>query len=324
VTTEPQAHPSIHTGSEDASTMMPNFLMIGAQKSGTTAIYAYIAQHPQVFTSEIKEPGFFAFEGQPPDFAGPEDAKGERYRVRDLARYQSLFRETRGKSRYGEASNVYLYVPEAPSRIRSHIPDAKLIAILRDPVDRAISAYRHLVRDGREPLATFEAALAAEPERIAAHWHPHWHYRQRGFYHAQLARYYDLFRRDQIAVYTYDDFRAEPRRVLSSIFRFLEIDADFQPDMAVRHNVSGLPKSRLLHRLLAGPSATKDFLKRLVPAGPRQRIRAAIMERNIVAREPTVALATQRALRNDYRDDILKLETLLSRDLSMWRTEDQA
>lgn len=302
---------------------LPNFLMIGAQKSGTTAIYAYLAQHPQVFMSEIKEPGFFAFEGQKADFAGPGDAKAERYRVRDLTRYRNLFRDVTGRIRVGEGSNVYLYVPQSPGRIRSYVPDAKLIAVLRDPVDRAYSAYRHLVRDGREPLGSFEDALAAEPARIAANWHPHWHHRQRGFYYAQLKRYYDLFTRDQIAVYTYDEFKANPREVLRSIFLFLGIDPDFAPDMSVRHNVSGLPKSRLLHAVLVRPSGARDFIKRLLPVGPRRRLRAALMRQNIVASEPKVAVETRRALREDYWEDILKLETLLDRDLSAWRTEGQ-
>ncbi|HYC31039.1 MAG TPA: sulfotransferase, partial [Gemmatimonadales bacterium] len=264
---------------------LPNFLMIGAQKSGTTAIYAYIAQHPQVFTSENKEPGFFAFEGQPAAFTGPDDARGERYRVRDIERYRELFRAAGAQPRRGEASNVHLYVPQAADRIRHYVPEAKLIAVLRDPVDRAYSAYRHLVRDGREDLS-FEDALAAEPRRIAANWHPHWHYLARGFYHAQLARFYERFDPRQIAVYTYDDFRRDPAGMLRSVFTFLEIDPDFLPDMSVRHNVSGVPRFRLLHGLVARPSAAKDLVKRLIPTGARQRIRSALMDRNIVAGEP--------------------------------------
>jgi hypothetical protein len=137
---------------------LPDFLMIGAQKSGTSAIYAYLSQHPQVFTSENKEPGFFAFEGLQRSFAGPDDARAGRDIVRDLERYRRLFREVGDKARAGEASSIYLYAPQAAERIHHYIPNAKLIAVLRDPVDRAYSAYRHLVRDGRESLS-FEGGL---------------------------------------------------------------------------------------------------------------------------------------------------------------------
>jgi hypothetical protein len=301
---------------------LPNFLMIGAQKAGTTAIYTYLAQHPQVFTSEIKEPAFFAFEGVQVSFAGPDDARGERYIVRDLERYRQLFQKAGDRARAGEASNIYLYAPQAAERIRHYVPNAKLIAVLREPVDRAYSAYRHLVRDGREQLS-FEEGPAAEASRMAANWHPIFHYKQRGFYYAQLRRFFELFSREQIAVYTYDDFKADPRALLRSMFLFLEIDPEFQPNMSVRHNVSGVPRSRLLHRIIGRPSRAKDLMKRLLPAGAA-RLHAALMSRNIAVSEPRIAPETERALRQEYRGDILQLEALIGRDLSAWRAGRQA
>jgi hypothetical protein len=296
---------------------LPNFLMIGAQKSGTTAIFAYLGQHPQVFTSEIKEPAFFAFEGVQQRFAGADERAG-RYIVRDLERYRQLFRNVGDRARAGEASNIYMYAPQAAERIRRYIPNAKLIAVLRDPVDRAYSGYRHLVRDGRETLS-FEQGLAAEASRIAANWSPGFHYKQLGFYYAQLRRFFELFSREQLAVYTYDEFKADPRALLKSIFVFLGIDPDFQPDMSVRHNVSGIPKSRLLHEVIGRPSRAKDLVKRLLPAGA-MRLHAALMSRNLVMSEPKMARETERALREEYRGDILQLESLIKRDLSAWRT----
>ena len=297
---------------------LPNFLMIGAQKSGTTAIYAYLSQHPQVFTSENKEPGFFAFEGLQRSFAGPDDARAGRYIVRDLERYRRLFEKVGDKARAGEASSIYLYAPQAAERIHHYIPNAKLIAVLRDPVDRAYSAYRHLVRDGRESLS-FEGGLAAEPGRTAANWHPILHYKQRGFYYAQLRRFFELFRREQIAVYTYDEFKADPRALLKSMFAFLGINPDFRPDTSVRHNVSGVPRYRFLHAIIDRPSRAKDLAKRLLPAGAA-RLHAALMSRNIEVSEPKIARETERALREEYREDILQLESLIGRDLSAWRT----
>ena len=296
---------------------LPNFLMIGAQKAGTTAIHAYLSQHPQVFTSEFKEPGFFAFEGGRLSFAGP-NVRPERYNVRDIERYKQLFRKVGNRPRAGEASTIYMYVPQAAERIRHYIPNAKLIAVLRDPVDRAYSAYRHLVRDGSESLS-FEEGLAAEPSRMAANWRPGYHYKQLGFYYAQLRRYFELFSREQIAVYTYDEFKADPQALLKSMFVFLDIDPDFQPDMSVRHNVSGIPKSRLLHAIIGRPSRAKDLAKRLLPAGAK-RLHATLMSRNIQVSEPKIARHTEQALREEYREDLLRLESLLGRDLSAWRT----
>ena len=120
-------------------------------------------------------------------------------------------------------------------------------------------------------------------------------------------------------MYTYDEFKADPRALLKSMFVFLDIDPDFQPDMSVRHNVSGIPKSRLLHAIIGRPSRAKDLVKRLLPAGA-QRLHAALMRGNIVVTEPRIAPETERALQEEYREDIVQLESLIGRDLSAWRT----
>ena len=301
---------------------LPNFLIIGAQKAGTTAIYDYLSQHPQVFTSELKEPGFFAFEGGRLSFAGPHNVRAERNSVRDIDRYRELFRKVGNRPRAGEASTIYMCVPQAAERIRHYVPNAKLIAVLRDPVDRAYSAYRHLVRDGRETLS-FEEGLAAEPSRTAANWRPGYYYKQLGFYYAQLRRYFALFSREQIAVYTYDEFKADPRALLKAMFAFLDVDPDFHPDMSVWHNVSGIPRSRLLHTIFGRPNRAKDLAKRLLPARAA-RLYGALMSRNIKVSEPKIARHTEQALREEYREDLLQLESLLGRDLSAWRTGRQS
>jgi Sulfotransferase domain len=300
---------------------MPNFLLIGAAKSGTSALYAYLQQHPHIFTCAIKETGFFALEGERPHFAGPGDGHANGRFITELGRYQALFGRVNGEVAIGESSDMYLYSPKAPARIRHYLPGVKLIAILRNPVDRAYSAYRHMVRDGREPLASFEQAWAEEDARIAANWLPIWHLRQPGFYHSQLKRYFELFDREQIAVYTYDEFEADPGRIMGAIFDFLGVDTAFRPDMSVRHNVSGTPRSQVLHEILVRRSAIKDFIKPLLPRSGRDRLirlRGALMQRNTVAGGPRLAPETRRSIMQVYRDDILQLESLIDRDLSEW------
>jgi hypothetical protein len=300
---------------------MPNFLVVGAAKSGTSALYAYLRQHPQVFASEIKEPGFFAYEGTTARFTGPRASEGERQRITDLERYQALFRRTGDAKAVGEASSIYLYSTAAPKRIHHYLPDVKLIALLRNPVDRAYSGYRYSIRDGKESLGSFEEALAAEAERIAANWHPIWHHKSLGFYALQLKRYLQLFPRTQLRVHTYDSFQAKPVEVLQDVYRFLGIDPGFVPDVRVRHNVSGTPKSRLLHSFLAHPSPFKDAFKPLLPGVVRhhlRRARSVIMERNIIPQGARMAQETRRSLMQVFRDDILELQTVIDQDLSGW------
>jgi len=299
---------------------MPNFLIIGAAKAGTTAVYAYLSQHPQVFMSEWKEPSFFALEGNPTPFAGPRDAIGERQRTRDLRGYQDLFRGVTDQRAIGEASTLYLFTDQAAAKIQHHLPNVRLVAILRSPVERAFSAYRYLRRDKREPLPTFEEALAAEEARLRANWEPIWAYRAGGQYYGQVKRYFELFSRDQIAIYLYEDFERRPLAIMRELFEFLGVDSTFEPDMSIRYNVSGDVRSRFVHSLFAAPSAAKDVFRPLLPRAVRQRLRGVIMQRNTRPTQSAMAPDTRCALAEFYREDIQRLAELLGRDLSEWDT----
>src|SRR3954452_18181658 len=139
---------------------MPNFLILGAAKAGTTALYHYLKQHPEVCMSEIKETNFFALMGKPLDFRGPgDDEHINRFSVTTWGDYQSRFPDRTDARAVGEASPLYLYSPDAPGRIARWMPKAKLVVILRDPVARAYSAFLHLVRGGRGTVRVFGGAL---------------------------------------------------------------------------------------------------------------------------------------------------------------------
>ena len=302
---------------------MPNFLIIGAMKSGTTSIYYYLKQHPQIYMSPVKEPNFFALEGEKLEFNGPEGQAVVNGWICEEAtttveEYRALFLGASNESAIGEASPWYLYSPEAPDRIRRYIPEARLIAVLRNPADRAYSAFLQFVRDGREPLKDFAQALEAEEERKRKNWKWIWHYRNMGFYYTQLKRYYDIFERDQIRVYLYEDLIDDPIGVLRDIFRHLGVDDTFTAlDTNRRLNVSGIPKSRALFTLMNRPNAVKAFLKPLFPKRLHRHISMAIQNINL-DEPPPLRQEVRRELIKVYRQDILKLQDLIQRDLSGW------
>lgn len=259
--------------------MLPNFLVIGAAKAGTTSLYRYLEQHPEIYMSPIKEPNFFALEGQPLDFCGPGDAQYiRRFSVTDRAAYEALFAGVQDEVAVGEASALYLYSPAAPVNICRYAPQMKLIAILRHPVERAYSAFLHLLRDEREPTTDFGCALEDEEARVRGGWEHIWHYRRMGFYAAQLGRYYRHFGRDQLRVYRYETLRDEPERLSADIFEFLGVDPSFTPDMSVHYNVPGLE-----------PAA-----------------------------RPPLCPEVRRQLLAHYRDPTLELQKLLQQDLGSW------
>lgn len=301
---------------------LPNFLLIGAAKSGTSALYNYLWQHPEIYMSGKKEPNFFALEGETVCFNGPGSEIINTKSVTNLEEYKALFAGVRGEKAVGEASVLYLYHPQAAARIRHYIPNVKLIAILRNPIDRAYSSYLHMVRDGREPADSFTKALDEEPERIRNNWAHSWHYQRLGYYHEQLQRYFALFPRQQIAVFTYDAFSAAPQQLLKQIFQFLEVDPSFEPDVSLRYNISGAPRWKRLQKWLLWPNPVKERMKFLLPAYTRKRLVNKLMTLNVKpAAKPDMSAAERQRLQAIFRDDILKLQTLLDQDLSHWLRE---
>lgn len=300
---------------------MPNFLIIGAPRSGTTSLHAYLAQHPQVFMSPVKEPMFFAF---------PEDAAARALAIReipagllehvvlDIEAYRKLFEGVRAELAVGEASASYLVAPRAAARIQGHLPTVRLIALLREPVERAHSEYCWRRAMGIEALPDFDEAVQAE----IADGRPT-HYVWNGLYSRHLAQYYERFDRGQLKVLLFDDFARDPLAVCAEVCRFLGVDDTFRPDVSRRLNRAGIPRDRVLGRLpgggLIGPAlgrcAPDALLRRL--ADDRDA-RIDFGDRQDVIR-PRVSPPARRRLAEAYRDEIARLQDLIGRDLSAWR-----
>lgn len=294
--------------------MMPNFLIIGAAKSGTTSLYNYLKQHPQIYVSPIKETEFFAFEKDNLEF----NREGNLWRptITDLESYQKQFENVSSEKAIGEISTVYLYSEKAVERIKYYIPDIKLIAILRNPVDRAYSHFFHHIRDGYEPINKFENAIKEEEDRIKRGWSWNWHYIKLGFYHNQLRRYYKNFNKSQIKIYIYEDFIYEQKKFFESLFNFIEVEKFFKPNTSKKYNVTGIPYNKFLHKLYSKQSFIKKILKIIIPCDIRESIKIMIRNRNLI--KPQMSIKTKNALIELYRDDVLRLEKLIDRDLSIW------
>ncbi|GAB4228885.1 MAG: sulfotransferase domain-containing protein [Stanieria sp.] len=291
---------------------MPNFLIIGAAKAGTTALHEYLQQHPQIYLTPTKETNFFAFEGKKINFQGPGDEALKDFSITDLKTYQAEFAKVTNQIAIGEACPLYLYDTKASQRIKDYLPDVRLIVILRNPVERAYANFLHLVRDGREPYTDFSLALQDELTRIANNWEWFWHYIQLGYYSIQLQRYYDIFDRNQIKVYLYEDLRSKPLALLEDIFQFLEVEPSFVPDMGRKPNKSGMPKNKIAHYFLTKPNPLKTILKPLFPAQLRQKIQHQNLN------TPQLSEAVKHKLIAIYQEDILKCQDLIKRDLSGW------
>jgi len=296
---------------------LPNFLIIGAAKSGTTAIYTYIKQHPEIFMSTPKELRYFSYSGPYPKKLSEDHIHRG---VTTLEEYQQHFDDVESQKIIGEASPMYLYWPGTAKRIKEVIPDVKMLVILRNPIDRAFSSYMHAIRDWREPAGSFKSALEEEQERIDAGWGILWHYKNAGFYYQQLKRYYDIFNPDQIKVVLYDDLVLDPHALIKGIFAFLEIDQTFEPDISLRPNVSGFPKSKRFHKLMNQLFQQDNPIKRisrvLFPKSLRRNVMEKMREPNLEKREMPKEVRAE--LMDVFHNDISHLEKLIHRDLSIW------
>lgn len=216
--------------------MLPNFYIVGAARSATDALYSYLRQHPEIYMSPIKETNFFVFYGKPVEYRGPGDQQALRScYVPSLAQYEELFRPGGDARALGEASPWYLYMPDVPARIQQHTPRAKMIAILRNPIDRAFSGYQLQRAIGAERLS-FEEAIAREPERLAGEdqrlladpshrsaSHRHHSYLARGRYAEQLERWFAHYPRDRFLIMTSEQFFADPAAAVRRTTRFLGV-----------------------------------------------------------------------------------------------------
>ena len=253
---------------------MPNFLIIGAPRSGTTTLYEELKRHPQIFMSSIKEPMFFAVEGASEPFHSPKDNQG----IRDLEVYCSLFQGVRGEKAIGEASPLYLYSPKAPYRIKHYIPNVKLIAILRNPVDRAYSHFLHHRLLGYEGLADFREAVEAEEKREQMGWSPYWLYRKQGLYGEQLARYLSIFQSEKMKVFLFEDLVQDPDGLFQNIVQFLGLERSFKSETKSKRNVSGYPRSMKLHLFLTQPNFISKLLSPFLSESTRLKLRFEVWD----------------------------------------------
>jgi hypothetical protein len=295
---------------------LPNFLIVGAMKAGTTSLFRYLRQHPGVFMPEKKEPQFFCEKGGL-EWNGPDVNRPRRYEIEE---YTALFAGAGGFAARGEASTTYLCDPVAPGRIRDGLSDVRLIAVLRQPVDRAYSAWLMMRWQGWERRG-FKAALRVEPERIASGWQYAWQYAALGRYAEQLERYLRTFPSSRIKIVLFDDLRDDPAGVTRDVFRFLGVDESFQPETATTHNPAKAALSPRLSRWMTHPSGIRERAKRILPGAARRLWDwAAAANRQLnVAAPPRLSRSLRAKLTRGWDGDIRRLEAVIGRDLSAWR-----
>ncbi len=310
---------------------VPDFFIVGHPKCGTTALYEMLRRHPQIFMPDVKEPWFFASELHERTPPRPQGTP------RTLAEYLPLFEGAGAGQRVGEASPHYLWSHTAASAIAQVKPDARIIAILREPASFLHSLHLQFVQVYYEVETDFAKAIALEHDRRAGrnvppytYWPQMLMYSEHVHYVEQLRRYHAAFSPEQVLVLIYDDFRADNEATVRRVERFLQVD-DSAPIEVVEANPTVRARSGLLNELVhavgvgRGPvsHAVKETIKAITPAGPRRSALYAL-QRRVVFTEPKPPDAELMAqLRRRFRGEVEALGEYLQRDLvSLWGYDD--
>ena len=309
-------------------THKPNFFIIGAAKAGTTSLYEYLKQHPDIYFSPVKEPNYFSTDIQVAHFSNTYKKNTfldtEKYFskknleplqltfVRIPEHYQRLFENVSSEKALGEASTSYLYSSVAAENIKSYNSQAKILVILRNPIERAISHYQMALRYGHT-RQSFRQAIETDMNKSPKGWGISELYIELGLYYQQLKRYFDLFPAENIKVLLLDDFKEDPQRTVKACQRFLGVK-EITPSANEIYNQAQIPRFKFFNKLIT-ESGIKNLLKKLLPGKVQEKLKDQLFsegEKLDISKEDIEFLKTI------YREDIEKTSKLINRDLSAW------
>lgn len=284
---------------------LPNFIVIGVAKAGTTSYFRYLDQHPQIYMCPIKGSNYFGYEDAC-DWRWDDEGAApllQNFHVTSFEEYEKLFAGVTDEIAVGEVSPQYFRCPTAAEKIQYHMPDVKLVASLRNPADRAFSGFMMRTRRG-ETVKDIHEELTPESSHV-----------KEGFYFRRMKRYFDLFPREHIKIYIFEEFKKYPTSTIVDLFDFLNVSQEFVPDTSVKYNPAGVPRSRILNRLSFDRTIVRTA-KSVLPTS-MQKI-AKDMRRRTMKTPPKFPEDLRAELIDYYRADIHQLEELIDRDLAIW------
>lgn len=296
---------------------LPDFLLAGSAKCGTTTIFQYLQRQSSVFLPELKEPFYFSFGNEKPTYT---DARFNSKVIWKTEEYVALFKNAKTSQLIGDASTSYLYTAEktiqnVKSLYKEKASDLKIIVILRNPAERAFSHYTHLIRNGIEKL---EFSEAITPQNIEQRSKEMWgfDYTGYGLYGAQMEVFKNFFK--HILVLDYQEL-AQPNQMMEKIYTFLDIKNPVKVEEKIEANPSGVPKSKFVTALIRS-KRFKKIIKQITPSTALpifQKMKDSLLKKSIV--KPKISEQDNQYLREFFRKDIEKLERILNKNFNSWK-----
>lgn len=291
---------------------LPDFLILGGAKCGTTSLSQYLSEHSKVYIPKVKECRFLS--GMKPNFKGPGDNVVNNEMITNIDDYSALFEKAKANQISCDASVDYLYFYEDTTKnIKKFYGEKppKMIILLRNPIKVSFSMYMHLKRDLREDLS-LKDALNAQNQRLKDNWEWVWQYINIAMYSEQVEYYMKNFDKDNIKIIIFEDFINNIEVEFENILTFLNLNKE-EVNLHKTHNKSGNPKSKSLQKLVLNKNPLVMLLKKMTPKQLKDKISNANIDTVKISEEDI------NLLRPHFEEDIKKLESILNRDLSIWR-----
>ena len=305
----------------------PGFFIVGAAKAGTTSLYNYLKQNKQVYVSPVKEPNYFCTDIKTEEFNDTfQKIAYIDYRkyfselplkplqvafVREPDQYNMLFNNVTGEKIAGECSTSYLFSTDAAKNIFSFNKDAKIIIVLRDPVERAFSHYLMALRFGFTHLP-FREALDKDISKTDKGWGKSELFIELGLYYEQVKRYLDVFPAEHVKIFLFDDLKRTPEKVIEECFTFLQVDNIELPGLE-KHNEALVPRNPKINNILA-----RTGIKRVIINALPEKLKGNLKSLLFNTRFPELSVDDKEFLKEIYKSDIEKTAGLINRDLSGW------
>ena len=286
--------------------MKVGIFIVGTPKSGTTSLHYYMNEHPEILMSSLKEPDFFT-DKEIVD-------QGLYYgtsRINTLQKYHNLFSDKNDEKIFGESSVSYLFYPEVPKRIKKYNTEAKIIIMLRNPVDRAFSHYLMdfrlgLISDRFEDVFNKKEGLKFQQYFLL------------GNYYSQVKRYFDEFSKENVHIIWYSDFKKDAEKEIQKVFKFISVNSYYKVNFETVHNSFSMPKSKIIRKIYSIVLLRK-LLSFLFPSTIVKFIKATLFKKE---NKPRITIENRKIFTEYYLDEICKLEALLSINLSEWKKLD--
>ncbi len=294
----------------------PNFIIAGFPKCGTTSLYHYLSEHPEVYMPSQKELHFFSNNILSKLKNGPRDKVVKKTQISTSEKYLNFYKNVKDQSAIGDASPSYINYPEALLKIKNYLNDPKLIIVLRDPINRAYSNYQHLKREQRESLSFIEA-LKNEEERKRLKYSDFWYYKFNSTYSYKIEQAQKIF--SHVLILTLEELSAKPEETMKKVYKYLDVETNFRmKNPSNRFNIGGAYKSNYFTKLIFQPSTFKNKIKKIIRPNSGTKILLMKLSNLFKSDSEKIDDESVRYLKDFFRDDVNKLKSMKI-DISKWR-----